>query len=76
MTITIESTSKVVELSGVQCRIWEGKTESGIEIHVYIPRLAVREGQGEWIYAQFEQELVEQRKPSPEIEAIPLRMIL
>ncbi len=73
MTITIESTTKIVELNGIQCRIWEGQTSSGIAVHCYIPRVAVRNDLDQ---SQFEAELVECRKPSFEIEAIPLRMII
>jgi hypothetical protein len=73
MKITIESTEKIVFLDGFQCRIWEGETESGIKLHAYIPRVAAAPDQD---LTQFEKELKEQRKPSPEIQAIPLRMIL
>jgi hypothetical protein len=90
MKITVESTSKLIEFwigsgSGtngivlgcpIPCRIWEGKTESGIEIIAYIPRVAVAEGKSPDIYRQFERELEETRKPSPVAQAIPLRMIL
>jgi hypothetical protein len=73
MKITLESTTKVVFLDGVQCRIWEGETERGIKVHCYIPRIAARPDQD---LGQFEEELREIRKPSAEIEAIPLRLIL
>lgn len=33
MKLTVESTSKIVELNGVLARVWEGQTESGIKIH-------------------------------------------
>lgn len=73
MTMTISSTTKLVKLDGIQCRVWEGETEHGIKVHCYIPRVAAAPDQD---LSQFEAELQEQRKPSPEIEAIPLRMIL
>jgi len=80
MRIIIESTEKIVLLKesirdgiGIQARIWEGKTESGIPVHCYVTRIAVREDRD---CTQFEQELREHRPPSPEVEAIPLRMIL
>ena len=31
MKITIENTDKIVTLNGVPARIWEGKTDSGIQ---------------------------------------------
>jgi hypothetical protein len=75
--ITIESTTKTVTLStpggDIPARIWEGHTESGIPIHCYITRIAVRE---DFDSSQFERELQEQRRPSVEVEAIPLRLIL
>lgn len=74
MKITIESTTKMVELNrGIEARIWEGHTESGIAVHCYITRVAVRNGDNQ---AQFEAELRECRAPSAEVAAIPLRMIL
>jgi hypothetical protein len=76
MTLIIESTTKIVECNGIPCRIWEGMTSSGIPCHAYITRVAVAEDLPGAAYAEFEQQLAEQRKPSPEIEAIPLRLIL
>lgn len=76
MIITLESTTKIIHLNGVPARIWEGQTDSGIKVHAYITRVAVDEKEPESNIKIFEQELQEQRKPSPEIEAIPLRMII
>lgn len=73
MKITIESTTKIVELNRVPARIWEGHTESGIPVHCYVTRIAVHESQD---CSEFERELEEHRKPSVEVEAIPLRMII
>ncbi len=73
MKITIESTTKVVNANGIDCRIWEGETSSGVKVEVLIPRIAVRNGQDT---AQFEAELKECRAPSRDAEAFPMRMIL
>ena len=73
MKITIENTSKIVELNGVPARIWEGKTDSGIPVHCYVTRIAVRNGAD---HSQFERELQETRAPSADVAAIPMRMIL
>ncbi|MFA4971816.1 MAG: hypothetical protein WC683_04335 [bacterium] len=73
MKATLESTSKIVHLNGVPARIWEGETESGIPIHCYITRVAVAEGADS---TQFQLELDQVRSPSPEVAAIPLRLIL
>ncbi len=73
MKITIWATTKIVKADGIDCRVWEGVTERGVEISCLIPRIAVKHGQDT---EQFEAELEEQRAPSAEIEAWPLRMVL
>jgi hypothetical protein len=77
MTITIESTDKIVKLvegvSSIHCRVWEGQTVSGVKVHCFIPRIAAKDDQD---LTQFEKELQEKRPASAEIRAIPLRLIL
>ena len=73
MTITIESTTKIVNLDGIDCRVWEGTTKGGVRIHCFIPRIAASADQD---LTQFERELEEQRAPSFLVSGIPLRMIL
>lgn len=73
MKITVTSTTKIVHLNGVPARIWEGRTDTGIAVHCYVTRIAVGEGHD---VSQFEAELQECRKPSAEIAALPLRMVL
>lgn len=73
MKLTIESTTKTVHLNGVEARVWEGQTESGIPVHCFITLVAVNGGLDT---TQFEKELLEQRAPSVEVAAIPLRLIL
>lgn len=79
MKITIESTTKIVNLvtndGPVPARIWEGHTDSGIPVHCYVRRIAVA-NDDLTDQTQFQRELSEQRAPSAAIEAIPLRMIL
>lgn len=83
MKITIESTDKIVTLKpgplleGVQARVWEGETESGVPVHVFITRLAVPNDKiTPEIEDRFLKELVQTKLPSTEIEAYPLRMII
>lgn len=80
MRITIESTDKIVEgqIEGawVPFRVWKGRTESGIEIHALITRIAVADDQPPEVYQEFERELQETRRASPAIQAIPARLIL
>lgn len=73
MKLTIESTTKLVNANGVDCRVWEGVTASGIKVQCLIARVAVADGQD---VSQFEAELKQQRPPSAAVEAFPLRMIL
>jgi hypothetical protein len=73
MKMTIESTTKIVQANGIDCRVWEGTTEHGVKIICLIPRIAVQKGQD---VSQFEAELTEQRAPTVAAEAFPLKMIL
>ena len=74
MKITIENTSKIVQLNNVPARIWEGETDTGIKIHCFITRIAVSDK--EQNLEQFEKELNQQKAPSEEIKSIPMRLIL
>jgi hypothetical protein len=69
MRLTLESTSEIVELSGVATRVWEGTTESGIKVFAFIVRVSA-DGKGlapearARQAAEFERELSEQRPPT------------
>lgn len=73
MKITIESTSRIVNANGVDCRVWEGMSERGVKVQCLIPRIAALKGQD---LSQFEAELSETKPPSADVQAFPLRMIL
>lgn len=74
MKLTLESTTKVVDVNGVPARVWEGHTASGIPVHCYITRIAVHVDAEQ---SQFEAELQECRPPrNPDIDAIPNRLLL
>lgn len=73
MTLDLEATTKIVNLDGVPCRIWEGHTSSGIPVHAFITRVVVDKDEDN---TQFKEELEEQRQPSPELENYPLNLIL
>lgn len=74
MKITIENTSKVVQVNGVPARVWEGQTDTGIPVYCLVTRIAVHNSQD---CSQFERELQEQRAPSAEVsEVFPARLIL
>ena len=73
MIVTLTSTSKVVTLDGVDCRIWEGVTSKGIPCHAFIPRIA---GRSDDDALEFDADLKEQAKPTPEVDAYPRCLIL
>ncbi len=73
MKITIESTTKIVDVNGVPARIWQGHTESGIEVHCFVTRIAPP---ADADCSEFERELKEHAAPRPELEAYPARLIL
>jgi hypothetical protein len=70
MKITMQPTEKLTEIDGVPVRLWMGKTESGIECHVFVHRIAVHKTVA---CGEFERELLEQAGPGI---AISLRHIL
>jgi hypothetical protein len=69
MKITIESTAKMVEINGVPARVWQGRTESGIEVHCFVTRIAVPREQD---VSEFE----EHAPPRPELADYPPRLVL
>jgi hypothetical protein len=79
MKITIESTGRIVDIlpragaEPVPARLWEGTTDSGIEVKCLVTRIAARKGQD---LSQFDRELQSQREPSPNSICYPLRLIL
>jgi hypothetical protein len=81
MKITIESTTKVVEVvndgfgksAAIQARVWEGETDSGIKVQCLITRIAAEATQN---LSQFERELQECKAPSVDVQMFPMRMIL
>ena len=81
MKITLESTDRIVEFSAagggtVSARVWQGKTERGVEVFAIIPRIAVHKAEEQ---AQFEQELVEVpvvHASTRAVEAFDARLVL
>lgn len=73
MKAMLESTTKMVYVNGIQARIWEGRTDSGVPFHAFIVRVGVLRDADD---VQFAAELQEMKAPSPEIESYPMRMIL
>jgi hypothetical protein len=84
MKITIENTSKIVELqiNGglVPARVWQGQTENGIPVQAFITRIAPEVPRTHFghteLTRQFDRELRECADPRPSVDAIPLRLII
>jgi len=74
MKLTLENTAEIVHINDVPGRVWRGHTDSGIEVHAIITRIAVRKTED---CSQFDRELKEQPAPvSAEGGVYPLRMII
>lgn len=74
MKITVESTDLMVTLNGVPARIWQGETDSGMPVHVFVTRVAVDKDED---LSQFERELQRTAAPRADIaHAYPMRMLL
>lgn len=61
MKITVESTTRIVTVNGFPGRVWEGKTESGIEVIVLITRIAAPAAAD---LSEFDRELRECKPPT------------
>jgi hypothetical protein len=72
--LTIEHTDRIVDVNGVPARVWEGVSDTGIPCVVLVTRIAVALGHDQ---TAFEQDLQEQRPPSPVAERVfDLRSVL
>jgi len=73
MKITMEATDRFTRVDNLECRVWKGKTDGGVECTVYVVRIQVPVDQT----AQFDRELIEQPPRSIVYDpSIPLRLIL
>lgn len=74
MKVTLHSTSRIVNVNGVDGRVWEGTTDSGIDVVAVITRIAAPTSAD---LAQFEAELQEMAPPSDRATTVfRLRMVL
>ena len=84
MKITVENTSKIVELTlngaTFPARIWEGTTETGTPVHCFITRIVPEvhetDPRIEELTAEFERELKRTASARAETAAIPMRLII
>jgi hypothetical protein len=82
MKITIEPTSKIVQLETahgvVPARIWEGTSDNGTPVHCFVTRIcpSIPQPLPPEVEQEFSKALEETNAPSHAIRAIPLRFIL
>lgn len=73
MKLILEPTSKIIEIDGVPCRVWQGHSESGVPCHAHIALIAVnRDADAE----DFNRELREVAAPRADVGDLPARMTL
>jgi len=78
MKITIESTTKIVELktangASLPARVWEGKTDTGVEVIAFITRIAVS---NDFDHEQFQKELQSCKVPTSAVQAFDMRYFI
>jgi hypothetical protein len=74
MKVTLQSTSRIVQVNGLPGRVWEGTTEGGVRCFAVITRIAAHKDAD---LIEFERALLEQQPPSDEaLQVFPLRMVL
>lgn len=82
MQLILENTDQIVEIArasgqrGIDCRLWQGRTSDGVEVHAYIVRVAVRTDEPREVHAAFEAALQVATTPRPDLRVIPLRMVI
>lgn len=59
----------IVDLNGVQARVWNGITDGGVQVFIFVHRVAVRSTDD---IAALEAELI----AMPEIRAVPVKQLL
>lgn len=61
MRLTIERTDRLTSVDGVECRVWNGRTDDGVLCLVLVHRIVVREDND---CGAFEAALVERPRPA------------
>jgi hypothetical protein len=60
MKIVIESTNQIVHIDGVRARIWNGRTESGVAVFLFVTAVAVHNGDND---CELERDLEDRETP-------------
>lgn len=74
----MQSTPRIVELAGrngasLPARVWQGTTDKGVSVLVFVTRVAVEIGQDQ---TEFDADLQEHAPPRPDVEHWPARMLI
>jgi hypothetical protein len=76
MKITMESTSKIVDVNGVPSRLWDGVTSEGVRCDCFVSLIQVAAGEDQSRFqAEFHEMLLTQDE-EPMVEAIDLRFLI
>lgn len=62
MHLLLESTDKIVDVDGAQCRVWTGVTRDGVQCVAFVRRVAVR---GDQPRDDFDRDLSPRPQPTP-----------
>jgi len=73
MEMTLQSTSKIVEIDSVPARVWEGVSARGIPVRAYINRVVAKRSDDS---QAFQLELQEHTAPSAVVAALPTHITL
>lgn len=71
MKIEIQNTDKIVKINDVPARVWQGRTESGVPVTVFVTRISPDTDKQE-DHTQFQQELQQTAAPTARVQALPL----
>lgn len=77
MNIQIHNTDALVELAGLQCRVWEGVTDNGVAVFCLIPRISHKDNISAEDMKVFRSELDEVIEPSKDaVKCFSLRQVI
>lgn len=71
MKLELEPTAAIVVIEGVQARVWEGRTDAGVEVHALVVSVAVPKASPEEC-ERFKRQLIETIAPRAQ-EVAPAR---
>lgn len=74
MKVTLEPTSLFTHVNGVRCRIWQGTTERGVQVHAHVALVGVDKADDA---SELDRALKEVKPPRADLLAFAdLRMVM